>query len=80
MQPSGESWTPGPVALHVYVEDVDSAHCRAVGRARRASGVGRPALRRRESSVQDAWGNLWFLATHVADVHADELHGGWLRG
>ena len=61
------SWRgdPIPTALHVYVEDVDAVHARAV--AAGAVAVQPPADQEygeRSSSVKDAAGNHWYIATY----------------
>ncbi len=30
----------------------------------------------REAGVEDAWGNHWYIATHVRDVSAEEMKKG----
>lgn len=56
-------------ALHVYLEDVDAAHKRAVA----AGGVSteEPADQPygdRRAGFRDPAGNTWWLATHIKDV------------
>lgn len=63
-----------PGMLHVYLEDVDDAY-------RRALAAGAESLREptdefygdRAAGVQDAFGNQWWMATHVEDVSPEEL-------
>ena len=65
---------PIPAMLHLYLEDADAAY-------RRALAAGATSLREpedqfygdRTSGVQDAFGNQWWLATHIEDVPADEM-------
>ena len=63
-----------PVALHVYVEDVD-------GVFERATAAGAKALRPvedkfygdRSGAFEDPFGHRWDVATHVEDVSPDEM-------
>jgi PhnB protein len=55
-----------PGELHVYVDDVDAAFARALGAG--AVSLGEPANRaygERAGFVRDAYGNHWFIATHL---------------
>jgi uncharacterized glyoxalase superfamily protein PhnB len=55
-----------PSELHVYVEDVDAVFQRAL--AAGATSLGEPADRpygERAGFVKDAFGNNWFVATHL---------------
>lgn len=58
-----------PVALHLYVDDVESVYAQAVRAG--ALPVMEPAdmfYGDRESGVRDPFGNHWFVATHVEDL------------
>jgi uncharacterized glyoxalase superfamily protein PhnB len=65
---------PSPAALYVFVEDADAIY-------RRALDAGATSLREpetmfygdRSAGVKDAWGNTWWIATHVEDVPPEEL-------
>ena len=63
-----------PVSLHLYVEDVDAVAKRAV--AAGAKEV-RPAKDQfygdRLGTVEDPFGHVWHISTHVEDVPPDEL-------
>jgi PhnB protein len=53
-------------SVYVYVEDVDAAYERAL--AAGAKSLGAPAQRpfgERTASVEDSFGNLWYLATYT---------------
>jgi PhnB protein len=55
-----------PAEFHVYVDDVDAAFQRAI--AAGATSLGEPANRpygERAGFVRDAFGNHWFIATHL---------------
>ena len=65
---------PMPAMLHVYLEDTDAAHRRAL--AAGATSLREPADQfygDRTGGVQDVFGNQWWMATHVEDVPADEM-------
>jgi uncharacterized glyoxalase superfamily protein PhnB len=71
---AGEQNPPMPGMIHLYVEDVDSAYQRAV----RAGGISQrePANQfygDRSAGVKDAFGNQWWLATHVEDISPEEM-------
>ena len=69
-----DEFAPMPGMLHVYLEDVDDAY-------RRALAAGATSLREptdefygdRAAGVQDAFGNQWWMATHVEDVSPEEM-------
>jgi PhnB protein len=53
-------------SIYVYVDDVDEAYQRAI--AAGASSLGTPVDRpfqERTASVQDSFGNVWYLATYT---------------
>ena len=65
---------PFPAMLHLYVADVDAAYQRAIQAG--ATSLREPADQRygdRAGGVQDAFGNQWWLATHVEDVSPEEM-------
>lgn len=70
LSPQGSS----PVGLLLYVEDVDSVFARAV---EAGATVKRPLEDQfygdRSGTLQDPFGHVWFLATHIEDVPEDEL-------
>jgi PhnB protein len=63
-----------PVTIMTYVEDVDAAFARAV---ERSATVVRPLENQfygdRSGLVEDPFGHLWYLSTHVEDVSEDEM-------
>ena len=62
-----------PAEFHVYVEDVDAAFQRAL--AAGATSIGEPANRpygERAGFVRDAFGNHWFIATHLGGSYVPE--------
>jgi PhnB protein len=67
-------WPAAPAVLHIYLPDADAGYERAL----KAGGTSLypPATRfygDREAGIKDAWGNSWFIATHVEDVPPAEL-------
>jgi PhnB protein len=71
----GSHGGPGvPAMLYVYVDDCDAAYARAV--AAGAQPLMPPAdmfYGDRHGGVKDAWGNSWWIATHIEDIAPDEL-------
>jgi len=75
-----ELYLPFPMSLHLYVEDTDAAYARAL--AAGARSLEPPADQfygDRRAGVSDAWGNHWWIATHVEDVNEHELRARELR-
>jgi len=61
---------PMPLTLHLYVNDCDTVYARALGAG--ASSLREPRdepYGDRNAGVQDPFGNRWFIATHIKDVH-----------
>src|SRR5262245_22944680 len=74
---SPESVGGTPVSFYLYVDDVDSAHKKAVS----AGGKEKFAPTDmfwgdRMSSVTDPFGYTWSFATHVKDVSPEEMKKG----
>jgi PhnB protein len=71
---ANEKWPASPSILYLYVNDVDSTY-------RQALQAGGTSLREpttefygdRSCGVVDAFGNQWWIATHVEDVSPEEL-------
>ena len=63
-----------PVALHLYVEDVDAVFDRAVSAG---ATVIKPVQDQfygdRTGTLKDPFGHIWFLATHKEEVSPDEI-------
>ena len=67
-------WEPIQVPLLVYVPDADAAYERALKEG--ATSVREPMdafYGDRTAGVKDAFGNTWWIATHVEDVPPEEL-------
>ena len=65
---------PIPVALLLYVEDVDALYDRALEAG--ATEVNRPADQfhgDRAGSLRDPYGHRWMLATHTEDMSEEEM-------
>lgn len=71
---STEKYPAGASRLYLYVDDVDVIYQNAIN----ANGI---SLREpvdefygdRSGGIKDAWGNEWWIATHVEDVDDDEM-------
>ena len=71
---AGGEVDPMPAMLHLYVEDADAVYQRALQ-------AGATSLREPEDQfygdrlggVKDAFGNQWWLATHIEDVSPEEM-------
>ena len=60
--------------LHLYLEDVDAVYQRAMQAG--AKSLREPADQLygdRSGGVEDAFGNQWWIATHVEDVTSEEM-------
>jgi PhnB protein len=59
----------GPFLLHMYVPDTDAVYAKAIeAGASTIRGLEDAPYGDRTATVQDPFGNLWSLATHVKDV------------
>jgi PhnB protein len=71
---AGGQWTPMPAQLYLYVPDCDAVYKQAL--AAGATSVQVPETQfygDRHGCVKDAWGNLWWAASHVEDVSPEEI-------
>jgi PhnB protein len=58
-----------PCHLHLYVPDTDAVYAQALRAG--ATSIEAPSDKPygdRSAGVRDAWGNSWFIATHIKDV------------
>ena len=63
---SGE---PMPAAIYLYIDDVDAVYERALKAG--ATSIMEPADQPygdRLAGVKDAFGNVWYISTHIQDV------------
>src|SRR6476659_9674354 len=71
---ASEKWTPMPCMLYLYVEDTDAAYARAVEAG--GESIMEPADQfygDRNGGVKDAYGNQWWIGTHVEDLTPEEM-------
>jgi PhnB protein len=69
-----EQFPPKSGLLHLYVPDCDATYQRALEAG--ATSTQEPTDQfygDRSGGVTDAWGNTWWISTHVEDVPADEM-------
>jgi uncharacterized glyoxalase superfamily protein PhnB len=72
----GQSAASRPNTTYMYVPDVDAIYRRAMSAPGAAKSLREPTTEYygdRSAGLQDAWGNQWWLATHVEDVSTAEL-------
>jgi PhnB protein len=64
-------YQPMPTMFHLYVPDVDAMYSRAMNAGATSMSVpADQAYGDRTAAVKDAFGNQWYLATHVRDANA----------
>jgi len=71
---AGAENPPMPAMIHLYVQDADGVYKRALQLG--ATSVREPADQfygDRSAGVKDAFGNQWWIATHVEDVPPEEM-------
>ncbi len=74
LSPKSRSLARSPVALHLYVEDVDAAYARAV--AAGAISVKAPETEffgERNAHLTDPSGHLWFISSRVEVLTPEEM-------
>ena len=60
--------------IHLYVDDVDAMYKRAIGAGAQSQWAPEDQFYGdRSAGVVDAFGNQWYLATHVEDVSEEEM-------
>lgn len=63
------------VALHIYVEDVDSQFAQAVSAgAKEIKPVQDQFYGDRTGTLEDPFGHIWFVATHKEDITSEEIN------
>jgi len=72
---SSQSLGGSPIALHLYVEDVNAQFAKAVDAGAK---VIRPLLDQfygdRAGTLEDPFGHIWFLASHIEDLSQEEIN------
>lgn len=62
------------VSLMIYLEDVDSTFARAIDKGAKAlQPIKDQFYGDRSGTLQDPFGHVWTLATHIEDIPPDEL-------
>lgn len=72
----GQSAASRPNTTYMYVTDVDATYRRAMQAAGAQKSLREPTTEwygDRSAGLEDAWGNQWWLATHVEDLSPEEL-------
>ena len=63
-----------PVTIHVYVEDADAVHARALAKgATSTREMENQFYGDRSGQFVDPWGHKWNVASHVEDVSEEEM-------
>jgi uncharacterized glyoxalase superfamily protein PhnB/catechol 2,3-dioxygenase-like lactoylglutathione lyase family enzyme len=69
-----DRYPPRPLAMHLYVEDVDGHYAAALkAGARSLEAPTDQFYGDRRAGVEDDWGNHWWIATHREDLDAKTL-------
>jgi uncharacterized glyoxalase superfamily protein PhnB len=71
---TSSEWKPTPGAIYIYVRDTDATYQRALQAG--STSLTEPTDQfhgDRMAGVQDPFGNVWWIATHMEDVLPDEL-------
>lgn len=74
MSDATDQWPSLPSALYVYVHNTDETYRKGVLAG--AESIMTPADQfhgDRMAGLRDAWGNVWWVVTHLEQVPADEL-------
>jgi uncharacterized glyoxalase superfamily protein PhnB len=63
-----------PVTIHLYVEDADATAAKAVAAGAKVKmPVDEQFWGDRYGQIEDPFGHLWSIATHVRDLSAEEI-------
>lgn len=67
-------WKPLPTMIYLYVKNADASYKQALRAG--AKSIMEPANQfwgDRHGGVKDAWGNQWWISTHIEDVSPAEI-------
>jgi PhnB protein len=71
---SPRAYGGSPVSIHLYVEDVDGlAHQAIAAGAKVRKPVQDQFYGDRNGTIEDPFGHVWHISTHIEDVSAEEL-------
>jgi len=69
-----KEWKPMPTGIYLYVKDTDAVFKKAIeAGGESVMPVADQFYGDRHGGVRDPAGNLWWIATHIEDVPANEL-------
>lgn len=69
-----ESFGGSPVGIHLYVKDVDATAEQAVKHgAKIVRKIEDQFYGDRSGSIEDPFGHIWFIATHIEDVSESDM-------
>ena len=72
---ASEEFPPIPTMIHLYVENVDAVYESALkAGATTVKELADQFYGDRSGSVKDAFGNQWWIGTHIEDVTLEEMH------
>jgi len=72
---SPESFGGSPISLLLYVEDVDTFFAQAVAAGAKVQrGVEDKFYGDRSGSLEDPFGHVWHVATHLEDMTLEEMY------
>ena len=67
-------WGPRAVAHHYYTENCDEVFARGlIGGCKELQPVADQFYGDRSGSLLDAWGNHWYIASHIEDLTAEQI-------
>ena len=75
---ASEAFGPMAASIYLYVEDCDAVYQRALAAGGQSVfEIADLPSGERYGGVRDAWGNLWWIATHVEDLSPEEQEKRW---
>jgi len=71
---ANQEWQANPFSVYLYVENCDEVYRRAIdGGAMSLMEPSDMFYGDRNAGIRDAWGNEWWIATHIEDIPIEEL-------